>query len=227
MIDFLAGVPGKLNTLLNRLTATWAAKLDTLHDSRLTSARAGYMDKLNVVGKVVDDAVWTPARAAQLDLTDTLSGTAPKVNGLRATKVQFRHGTEVEYALERAGEYVAINGVKNVYAPLLSITGAGRISFLVVLGPTSVHSLTGVRITVDGTNIYEINSGFSAGDGSVGYGLCPIGVCATDTSSLPKTVAIGQGMPVPFKASFLVEVKTSDVSSGLTVKGFFSGQVVS
>ncbi len=41
MIDFLLGVPGALKTLTDRLTATWAAKLDTLHDTRLTSTRAG------------------------------------------------------------------------------------------------------------------------------------------------------------------------------------------
>lgn len=47
MIDFLAGVPGKLKTLLDRLSATWAAKVDTLHDTRLTATRAGYLDRLD------------------------------------------------------------------------------------------------------------------------------------------------------------------------------------
>lgn len=67
MIDLLAGVPKQLADLLTRLTATWAAKLDTLHDSRLTSARAGYLDKLNLSGKATDDTIYTTARAAQLD----------------------------------------------------------------------------------------------------------------------------------------------------------------
>ncbi len=47
MIDFLLGVPGKLKTLMDRLNTTWAAKVDTLHDTRLTSARAGYLDRLD------------------------------------------------------------------------------------------------------------------------------------------------------------------------------------
>lgn len=68
MIDLLLGVPKQLSDLLTRLSATWAAKLDTLHDSRLTSARAGYLDKLNLSGKALDDAMWTNAKAGYLDM---------------------------------------------------------------------------------------------------------------------------------------------------------------
>lgn len=64
MIDFLAGVPGKLATLLSRVpsnNATLVANLDTTMSSRAaastavsnvdyTSARAGYLDKLNAGG---------------------------------------------------------------------------------------------------------------------------------------------------------------------------------
>lgn len=64
MIDFLAGVPGKLATLLSRVpsnNATLVANLDTTVSSRAaastavsnvdyTSARAGYLDKLNAGG---------------------------------------------------------------------------------------------------------------------------------------------------------------------------------
>lgn len=59
MLDVLASVPGKLTTLLARLSSTWAAKLDTLHDSRLTSARAGYIDYL-------DAAITSRASAASV-----------------------------------------------------------------------------------------------------------------------------------------------------------------
>jgi hypothetical protein len=59
MLGFLAGVPGKLKTLTDRLSATWAAKLDTLHDARLTATRAGYIDRL-------DAAISTRATPAQV-----------------------------------------------------------------------------------------------------------------------------------------------------------------
>lgn len=72
MLGFLAGVPGKLNTLLTRLSETWASKLDTLSAnftatiagridaaissraaaSDYTSSRAGYLDKLNAGGTI-------------------------------------------------------------------------------------------------------------------------------------------------------------------------------
>lgn len=55
MIDFLAGVPGKLKTLTDRLTATWAAKLDALRTG-LTDARMGYLDKMNITGNVAGSA---------------------------------------------------------------------------------------------------------------------------------------------------------------------------
>ncbi len=76
------GITGKLKTLVNRLTSTWAAKLDTLHDTRLTStwaaklddlrtgltdARMGYMDKLNITGTVPSGSDWTSARAGYID----------------------------------------------------------------------------------------------------------------------------------------------------------------
>jgi len=38
--------------------------------ARLTSARAGYLDKLNITGDVLDDTVWTDARATKLDNLD-------------------------------------------------------------------------------------------------------------------------------------------------------------
>lgn len=67
MIDLLLGVPKQLSDLLTRLSATWAAKLDTLHTA-YTAARAGYLDKLNLTGKAVDDAVWTATKAGYLDM---------------------------------------------------------------------------------------------------------------------------------------------------------------
>jgi len=71
MLGFLAGLPGKLKTLTDRLSATWASKLDTLHDSRLTAARAGYLDKLNISGNVANGTDYTATRAGYLDLLNT------------------------------------------------------------------------------------------------------------------------------------------------------------
>ena len=55
MLGFLAGVPGKLKALNDRLTSTWAAKLDALRTG-LTDARMGYLDKLNITGNAASSA---------------------------------------------------------------------------------------------------------------------------------------------------------------------------
>lgn len=55
MIDFLAGVPGKLKTLVTLLNPTWAAKLDALRTG-LSDTRMGYLDKLAITGNVASAA---------------------------------------------------------------------------------------------------------------------------------------------------------------------------
>lgn len=51
----VADVTTNLTTLLTRLSATWAAKLDALRTG-LTDVRMGYLDKLNVTGNVASAA---------------------------------------------------------------------------------------------------------------------------------------------------------------------------
>ena len=59
MWTMLAGVPGKLKTLIDRLTATRAANLDKL-DANITTRAAA--------STALSNAVWTDARAGKLDL---------------------------------------------------------------------------------------------------------------------------------------------------------------
>ena len=58
MWTMLAGVPGKLKTMLDRLTATRAANLDKL-DANITTRAAA--------STALSNAVWSDARAAKLD----------------------------------------------------------------------------------------------------------------------------------------------------------------
>ena len=58
MWTMLAGVPGKLKTLIDRLTATRAANLDKL-DATVSSRAAA--------STALSNAVWSDARAAKLD----------------------------------------------------------------------------------------------------------------------------------------------------------------
>ena len=81
MWTMLAGVPGKLKMLLDRLTATRAANLDGL-----TSARTGYLDRLDATissrapaSTALSTATWTAARAAKLDSTVLVNGVIKSV----------------------------------------------------------------------------------------------------------------------------------------------------
>jgi hypothetical protein len=74
MIDILAGVPGRLKALMDRLSSTWAAKVDTLHDTRLTSTRAGYLDNLSA-GAPALASNYTATRAGYLDLLPSIGTT--------------------------------------------------------------------------------------------------------------------------------------------------------
>lgn len=58
MWTMLAGVPGKLKTLIDRLTATRAANLDKI-DANITTRAAA--------ATALSNAVWSDARAAKLD----------------------------------------------------------------------------------------------------------------------------------------------------------------
>lgn len=65
MLDFLAGVPGKLKTLIDRLTSTRAANLDNLDAAISTRAAAS---------TALSTATWTATKAGYLDMA--ISGVA-------------------------------------------------------------------------------------------------------------------------------------------------------
>lgn len=227
MIDLLLGIPKQLDDLLARLSAPWAAKLDAIHTGLSAGTRMANLDKLALTGKATDDAVWTNAHADKVALINTLSGAVPKLNGLLTTKANFRHGSSAAAGITRAGAVTMVSTVNNTYKTLLSISGSGLISFLSVLGPTNnMVSLDGVKITVDGVVIYEDTIGV-VGDGTYGWGVCPIGMCVTDEVTPPNIIALAHGLPVPFKTSFLVEVKTNAASSGPNIYGYYAGSQVS
>ena len=63
MLGYLAGVPGRLKTLVDRLSATWAAKIDRL-DTDLTTTRAARLDAT------------ISSRATAADVTAAVAGLA-------------------------------------------------------------------------------------------------------------------------------------------------------
>jgi hypothetical protein len=100
MLDFLAGVPGKLKTLLDRLTATRATNLDNL-DAAISTR--------------VSSSVWTNALAAELD------GLAPAIAALPASfvnSIQHKTGTVTGTS---ASATVTITGVTTAKTVLIML----------------------------------------------------------------------------------------------------------
>lgn len=212
MIDFLAGVPGKLKTLIDRLTSTWAAKLDTLHDTRLTVARAGYLDKLNLAGKATDDATWTNARAAYLDNINRAPTSAGAVTGPGQ-----RGETTASSALYLARQFPVVAGSGTI----LNVSGRGVCTFLACMHATNTGS-TSFNLIIDGTTIMTVVV-------STGYGVTAMigGLVAGDNGDANYGATYAEllsGVPceqIRFETSLQV---TSSSANGVVFYKYWLGQ---
>lgn len=92
MLESLYGLPGKIKTLLDRLTAARAGYLDSINPAGTgwNSTRAGYVDRLDAAvstrapaSTALSNATWTDARAGYQDRLDTtVSSRAPASTAL-------------------------------------------------------------------------------------------------------------------------------------------------
>ena len=203
MIDFLAGVPGKLKTLTDRLTATWAAKLDTLA-ADYTTARATKLDNLSV-------NVNTLATASNLALTakeDTPLLDTPIANGI-ATPVSFGLTAYNYYNAVMLGDWSTTTST--TFDDLANGTYTGKgvlkgVAFMVA--SDSGGSRTGtLEIIIDGVTALSFTLSPPA---SSTYGVAAVGsffVHPTNTVYL----AVADDA-IPFKTSIQVRYKISNVA---------------
>lgn len=113
----LAGVPGKLKTLLDRLTATRAANLDKLDADISTRAAAS---------TALSNAVWTNTRAGRLDASVLVNGAIKSIHtGWVAQDVTY--GTTTKSTEDAAYLDIAIPAV-NVGKSIVLFVGAGGAS---------------------------------------------------------------------------------------------------
>lgn len=124
MWTMLAGVPGKLKTLLDRLTATRAANLDKLDADISTRAAAS---------TALSNAVWTNTRAGRLDASVLVNGVIKSIQThavVGATGLQTGTGEDLRY------KDVTISAVDTTRA--LIILHGGGADYLVSNGTTNV-----------------------------------------------------------------------------------------
>lgn len=142
MWTMLAGVPGKLKTLLDRLTATRAANLDRLDADVSTRAPAS---------TALSNAVWTDTRAGLLDTLNALptpDGRPPISDGLYPAPTSVLGATSdlPGFTLSSFRSSVGTSTVVN-------ISGAGVLQYTALRIQTTAtgqNVAAELRLTIDG-----------------------------------------------------------------------------
>ena len=137
MIDFLLGVPGKLKTVLDRLTSTRAANLDNLDAAISTRAPAS---------TALSTAQWTNTRAGLLDGIIQTSIIASIQTGYVSAAGTAGTGEDAKYV------DITITAVASVSKCVVLINGSLPAGYQATSCTARLTSTTNVRVSVpDGT----------------------------------------------------------------------------
>lgn len=191
MMALLLGVPGKLKTLLDRISSARAAKLDNLDaaistraaastavsNADLTAARAGYLDALQHGNGGVRPASM-PCAKIIASSTDTL--TASAVPGA---------------AWASSGTLTA-----GTLATVLSVTGKGALTYLGIQSMDATSRTHRVRITIDGAVVFDATSAAHATANGAAY------VHGHYNDQSKQKI---EGVPLLYGSSLLVEYASS------------------
>ena len=181
MWTMLAGVPGKLKTLIDRLTATRAANLDKL-DANITTRAAA--------STALTNAVWTDARAGKLDKIDGIEADAQYCTDDPTSRAPIAGGLPSNVST------VSTLGIQGVAPSQItagsshSYSGAGVLEF-VALHNNSGSGVSGsLTVTIDGVVALSWSGTVPAGHAAMCAG-CMVG----------DAFALGR---VPFRVSLSI-----------------------
>ena len=202
MIDFLAGVPGKLatlstniTTLLRRVSANVALAATALSSADWTTARAGYLDKLNVTGNVAREG--TPL------LTPPMAG---GIVPYSAANGQVSMGATIPTSWPQWISH-ASGAVGTTFTDVVNITGSGVVNFAAVqLAASGASPTLYMDVIIDGAT--TISFATAANSSAVGIGPILIG-------SVGGNVTYGFTPvfeDIPFKVSLQIRVKSSSAT---------------
>lgn len=201
MIFSLGGVPGKLKTLLDRLTSARATKLDNLDAAISTTAPAA---------TALSTATWTSALATYL-------GTAARRKPVTAIKNYFTEnaGQAACQQVTNLGGGTQEKGVSayrinsgaltaNTLATMLTRTGAGVVRFLALNVNDTTPRTIRLKVTIDGTSVYDVTSGTIT---TLRSGIFAVGAVYDGTTG----VVLGN---LEYDTSLLIEACSSLTESG-------------
>ena len=190
MWTMLAGVPGKLKTMLDRLTSTRAANLDNLNAT--ISSRAAASTALS-------NAVWTDTRAGKLDLLPLVDPASESpIAADWPTLVFGGFGTADAEVVRRVVGGVAFTTVSLSLVDVVSVTGRGVLNF-VAITPGNATSLVQLQIIVDGVTVLD------ATDGGASNNQWAVAVGALNVESESAVqAALDQ---IPFRSSLVIKLR--------------------
>jgi len=190
-----------------------SGKLATLL-SRLTAARAGYLDNLTKLDATISGVLaaggYTSARAAKLDYLDgAVSGVGsspPTTNGLKGISTTASITADnPRFSALGSGS----TSTYNVWTTVLTDTGAGVINFLSVYQTANTSTLDiGFRFSIDGNVVATTADNLITGVATPafdGLGIELVGVYSSSGIGLAS---------IPFNTSFTVEMRKNTNSAG-------------
>ncbi len=194
MIDFLLGVPGKLKSLTDRLTAARAGYLDNL-DAAI-STRAG-------ASTAVSNADYTAALAAHLaGLIATLNKTPTQIVNYYSASGWY---PGILGSISGKNPFKTFGGwalTAGVLKTALSLTGSGVINMLGAYHSTTTSKTIRMKLTLDGVVVFDSTSIASTSGGGFVVGV----VNSTDIANTGTYFAMES---VPFSTSCLFEIASS------------------
>jgi hypothetical protein len=194
-------VAGKIQTLLDRLTAARAAYLDAAISSRASAT------SLTTVSTNLD-TVDTNVDAIKA-VTDTLDAPPLTIVGYKATAAATTLGGDLGGTEPQTA--VSCGGTQNVYTSVVSVSGNGVITGLGVScsgTPTQDYQF---RFVVDGTTVYTSAANFWSSASSTSDGIALVG---------PGDTFEGVPEKLRFKTGFSVDVRCTSASSAQNYIGY-------
>ena len=209
MLGFLAGVPGKLKALNDRLTSTWAAKLDALRTG-LTDVRMGYLDKLNITGNAASSA----EVGACAQKTDP-SLAPPSLLCAGSTSGYDQLQTSVYVLLAPASPFTSANATTTSWTDVINYTGAGVLEMLCAKIDAHATSAGAFEVIIDGVTVYTGSLAPTSNSFAIST---PVGTLqrAWNGSTIDLIPVPGQG--VPFRTSLQVRHRLTTSGSTQTTR---------
>lgn len=169
MWTMLAGVPGKLKTLIDRLTATRAANLDKLDANITTRAPAS---------TALTNAVWSDARAGKLDKIDGLEADAQYCTDDPTSRPPIAGGmvstTTVAPGVVNFGGLAETLSAGTTH----SYSGAGVIELIALHNSSGAPVAASITVTIDGVVAFTYAGSVAATSGRFCAGFVRDGAAA-------------------------------------------------